>query len=61
VGATLGVSNPTWLGASGVAGLEFDFQPVPIDLTLEYRPGVSILPGVGADLVNFSGHVRYHF
>lgn len=61
LGGTLGVASPVWAGASGVAGLEFNFQPVPIDITLEYRPGLFILPSVGADLVNFSGHIRYHF
>lgn len=54
-GGTLG------LAATGVAGLEVNFQPVPIDIVLEYRPGVYIIPGVAADLVNFSGHVRYYF
>lgn len=60
-GGTVGLAAPLAAGVSGVAGLEFNFQPVPIDITIEYRPGISFLPGVGADLVNFSGHVRYHF
>jgi hypothetical protein len=51
----------TALGAQGVAGLEFAFHPVPIDVVIEYRPGLIIVPGVGADLINFSGHVRYYF
>lgn len=50
-----------WLGASGVLGLEFLFQPVPIDLVLEYRPGVSLIPGFGVDLINGSGHIRWYF
>ncbi|MBN1337505.1 MAG: hypothetical protein JXB39_16250 [Deltaproteobacteria bacterium] len=49
------------VGASGVLGLEILFQPVPIDLVLEYRPGVVIIPDFDIDLVNFSGHLRYYF
>jgi hypothetical protein len=61
LGGTVGAYDPGWIGVSGVAGLEFDFQPVPIDVTLEYRPGIAIVPAVGVDLVNFTGHVRIHF
>lgn len=61
LGGSVGANSPAWLGVSGVAGLEFNFQPVPIDLTLEYRPGFGILPGFGPDLVNFTGHARVHF
>jgi hypothetical protein len=49
------------LGASGIAGLEFLIQPVPLDIVLEYRPGLWIVPDVNLDLVNFSGHIRYYF
>jgi hypothetical protein len=49
------------LGASGVAGLEFLIQPIPLDVVLEYRPGLWIVPDVDLDLINFSGHIRYYF
>lgn len=48
------------LGVNGVLGLEFDFKPVPVDLVVEYRPGISVLPGVGADLIGFGAHVRVY-
>jgi len=62
LGLGAGVDNDD-LGLAGafVAGLEFNFVPVPIDLTVEYRPTIGILPGVGFDLVDFTGHLRYHF
>lgn len=60
-GASVGATNPEWFGVSGVAGLEFNIQPAPIDITLEYRPGFAILPGFGPDLINFTGHARVHF
>ena len=49
------------VGASGVLGLEILLQPVPIDLVLEYRPGVIIIPAFDLALINFSGHIRYYF
>lgn len=49
------------LGASGVLGLEFLLQPFPLDFVIEYRPGVSLVPGFGVDLFNGSGHLRYYF
>lgn len=62
LGANVGLGNNyLGLGASGVVGLEVLFQPLPIDLVLEYRPGAYILPGFALDLVNFSGHLRYYF
>lgn len=61
LGASVGANDPAWLGVSGVAGLEFNFQPAPIDVVIEYRPGFRILPSAGPDLVNFTGHVRVHF
>jgi hypothetical protein len=61
VGPFLGIGDATWLGASGVLGLEFNFVAVPIDITIEYRPGLLIIPAVDADLIAFTGHIRYFF
>ncbi len=55
------ISDTSFVAVSGVAGLEFNFNPVPIDLVLEYRPGVALVPGFAMDLVNFSGHLRFYF
>lgn len=60
-GASVGLADNTFVGAAGVLGLEADFQPVPIDLVLEYRPGLLLYPGVGADLWNFTGQLRFYF
>ena len=61
LGVGLGEADAFWLGVNGVLGIEFNFVPVPIDITLEYRPGLSIFPDVDADLINFGGHIRYFF
>lgn len=49
---------------SGIAGLEFNFDvlpTLPFDIVLEYRPSLFVLPGVGLDLIRFSGHIRVYF
>ena len=49
------------VAVAGVAGLEFNFTKVPIDLTIEYRPGVGLLPDVGIGLIGFTAHLRIWF
>jgi hypothetical protein len=61
-----GVGIPTrggdvGFGAAGIAGLEFNFTRVPLDLALEYRPSVGIVPGFGIQLVGFTAHLRVWF
>lgn len=63
--AGLGVSvglGDNWFaaGAHGTLGLEFNINPVPIDVVLEYKPGITVVPGIGADLWNFGGHIRVY-
>jgi hypothetical protein len=66
VGAGAGVglfpaADVVAIQGAGVAGLEFALIPVPLDITLEYRPTIGITPNVGLDLVNFTGHIRWFF
>jgi hypothetical protein len=49
------------VAVAGVAGLEFNFTKLPLDLTVEYRPGVSLLPDVGIGLIGFTAHLRVWF
>jgi hypothetical protein len=49
------------LAASGIAGIEFNFTRVPLDLVLEFRPTVGILPDPGVDLIDFTAHFRFYF
>lgn len=49
------------LAASGVAGFEVNVSAVPIDLVIEYRPRLLVVPDLAFDFVNFSGHIRYVF
>ena len=63
VGAGVGLADGGGFGlaASGVLGLELNFVPIPLDVVLEYRPGVGIVPDVDIDVVGFSGHIRWYF
>jgi hypothetical protein len=53
-------SSPT-VAASGVVGLNLKLQPVPLELALEYRPVLWILPSINGELLNASGHLRWWF
>lgn len=55
------VGAPFWLGANGVLGLELRVLPVPLDLVLEWRPSLRLVPEVGVELVDFGGHLRIWF
>jgi len=61
-----GVGVPTFNGqvgaaASGIAGIEFNFTTVPLDLTIEYRPTIAIIPDPHLHLVDFTAHLRLWF
>lgn len=49
------------LAGSGIAGLEFNFTRIPLDVVVEYRPTLSILSDVDLHLVDFTAHVRFYF
>ncbi|OGR09669.1 MAG: hypothetical protein A2341_14840 [Deltaproteobacteria bacterium RIFOXYB12_FULL_58_9] len=63
-GAGMGIDdrgNDFGLGVTFVVGLQLLIDIVPVDVVLEYRPGVYLLPDAFFDFVNFTGHVRYYF
>ncbi len=61
-GAGIGVGDNLFgLAVAFVAGLQLNIHALPIDLVLEYRPHVSLVPGVGFEFIDFTGHVRYYF
>lgn len=66
VGGGLGLGLDDWandvgVGAALVVGLEILFEVVPIDIAIEYRPGLYVLPDFEIDPVNFTAHIRYYF
>jgi hypothetical protein len=57
----LGLGSGLFIGVAGVGGIEAAFKPIPLDLTVEYRPVLGVVNGLVFDLMNFSAHVRYWF
>lgn len=49
------------LAASFVLGLEFNFIPIPLDIVIEYRPGLLLVPYVDLDPIDFTAHIRVYF
>lgn len=60
-GAGVALASTPVVAAAGVAGLNFKLQPVPLELALELRPRLVILPEIYGDLLNASGHLRWWF
>ena len=61
-GVAVGISDyGVGAAVAGVAGLELNFNPIPIDLVLEWRPSLNVVPNVDIDLIGFTGHIRFYF
>lgn len=68
LGWNIGPGVGVWLddhyaavAAAGVLGLELGIIPVPLDVVVEYRPRLLLVPDVGFDWFEATGHVRYYF
>lgn len=66
-GAGLGVSNfssTLAVAPAFVAGFTMEFQPIPIDLVLEWRPNLRVFigntSGIYADIIYFTAHLRFY-
>jgi len=51
----------TAFAAAFVLGLEFNFIAVPLDIVLEFRPTLLLVPYVAIDPVDFTAHIRFYF
>lgn len=51
------------VAVNGVAGLELELVDVPVEIVVEYRPGIGAVDDRGLVFVpvNFSGHLRWFF
>lgn len=62
LGPGIGVYSSNFaLAGAGVLGLEGNFKPLPLDVVVEWRPTLLIVPDVHFEPVEFSGHVRVWF
>lgn len=60
-GPYIAVGDNFWLGAHGVAALEFNIRAIPLEITLEYRPSIELIgpDQVGIAPIDFGGHIRW--
>ncbi|MFU8806856.1 MAG: hypothetical protein ACNA8W_23820 [Bradymonadaceae bacterium] len=60
-GGALGVGEGS-LGAAAafILGLEVNFQAIPIDLVLEWRPALRILDSIGISPFGAGAHLRFY-
>lgn len=61
-GGAIGL-HPDWdprLQGQFVAGLEFFFPDVPLDVAFEWRPGLLLSPGWGFSFGGAGAHVRFY-
>lgn len=61
VGPYMQIDDPFWLGVAGEIGLEYDFVTVPISLSLDWRPNVSIVETTDFHVEGFGFNIRYVF
>lgn len=64
LGGGLGLSeynDSTGAAVAGILGLELLINVIPIDIVLEYRPNILVVPGFDLDPINFTGHIRFYF
>lgn len=61
-GAGIGLADYGFgLAVAFVTGLQLNIHALPIDVVLEYRPSLYLVPGLAFNFVDFTGHVRYYF
>lgn len=61
-GVGLGLGNVGFgLAAAFVTGLQANIDMIPLDVVIEYRPAIFLVPGFALNLIDFTGHVRYYF
>ena len=54
-------SGNTYLGPTGVLGLDYKFQNAPINLSLDWKPELDILPGINFVPDAFAVTARFTF
>jgi hypothetical protein len=60
-GASLGINNGLGLGVLGQVGIEYHFGGIPLMASLDWRPVISLVPGIGLGWNGVALGVRYKF
>lgn len=59
VGPYLRIADPFWFGAVGEIGLEYQFATLPLSLSIDYRPALSIIEQTDLHWGGFGLNFRY--
>lgn len=59
VGPYIQIADPFWLGAVGEIGVDYQFATVPISLSIDWRPALSIVEVTDLHWQGFGINVRY--
>lgn len=59
VGPYIFINDPFWFGAVGELGLEYRFENVPISLSFDWRPALSIIEVTDLHMGGFGLNIRY--
>lgn len=59
VGPYIQIADPFWLGAIGELGVDYQFSSVPISISIDWRPALSIVEKTDLHLEGFGINVRY--
>ena|ERR1700761_2774341 len=54
-------NNNTWLGPTGAIGLDYKFASAPVNLSIDWKPELDILPNINFVPNAFAVSVRYTF
>ncbi len=55
------IDDPFWLGVAGEIGLEYGFETIPVSLSLDWRPLISIVETTDFHAGGFGVNIRYVF
>lgn len=59
VGPYIQIADPFWFGAVGEIGVDYQFSAIPISLSIDWRPAVSIVEVTDLHAGGFGINVRY--
>jgi hypothetical protein len=62
IGAGVGIWDKDFaIAAVGQVGFEYNFKNIPLQLTVDYRPGISLIPEIAGPGGDVALSVRYKF
>lgn len=60
-GPYIWINDPFWLGAVGELGLEYQFNTIPVSLSIDWRPALSVVEETDLHFNGFGLNLRYVF